>query len=101
MIRLSGMTEKNKDNPNGDIEITFTGLRKGEKLFEELLIDGAKPTEHERIMRADEKEIELGLLEKYLSNIKEAVKAEDYSTIGQILQETISEYNPPDKKTSV
>ena len=50
MIKLSGLRIKDKQNPDGDIEIQITGLRPGEKLYEELLIDGnAQPTEHERI----------------------------------------------------
>ncbi len=55
MIRLSGLTEKNESNPTGDIEIQFSGLRPGEKLYEELLIGGnVEGTEHPRIMTANE-----------------------------------------------
>ena len=55
MIKLSGLTIKNKDNPNGDIEIRITGLRAGEKLFEELLIDGdSEKTSHPLIFKANE-----------------------------------------------
>lgn len=55
MIRLSGLTEKSDDNPKGDIEIQFTGLRPGEKLYEELLIgDNVEGTCHPRIMTANE-----------------------------------------------
>jgi len=55
MIHLSGLEIKDKDHPHGDIEIQYTGLRPGEKLFEELLIgDNVNGTEHERIMRAEE-----------------------------------------------
>ena len=55
MIRLSGLTEKTTDNPDGDIEIQFTGLRPGEKLYEELLIgDNVEGTDHPRIMTANE-----------------------------------------------
>ncbi len=55
MIRLSGLTEKNDNEPNGDIAIEFTGLRPGEKLYEELLIgDNVAGTEHPRIMTANE-----------------------------------------------
>lgn len=55
MIRLSGLTEKTNSEPNGDIEIQFTGLRPGEKLYEELLIgDDVVGSEHPRIMTANE-----------------------------------------------
>ena len=55
MISLSGLSEKNTELPNGDIEIEFTGLRPGEKLYEELLIgDNVEGTEHPRIMTANE-----------------------------------------------
>ncbi len=55
MIRLSGLTEKDDLNTNGDIEIKFTGLRPGEKLYEELLIgDNVEGSEHPRIMTANE-----------------------------------------------
>ena len=52
MIRLSGFSVKDKENPNGDIEIVVTGLRQGEKLYEELLIDAeSQGTEHPLILR--------------------------------------------------
>jgi FlaA1/EpsC-like NDP-sugar epimerase len=55
MIHLSGLEIKDEDCPNGDIEIQYTGLRPGEKLYEELLIgDNVSGTEHKRIMRAEE-----------------------------------------------
>jgi FlaA1/EpsC-like NDP-sugar epimerase len=55
MIRLSGLTESTETEPNGDIEIKFTGLRPGEKLYEELLIgDDVEGSEHPRIMTANE-----------------------------------------------
>ena len=58
MISLSGLTIRNKENPNGDIEIIFTGLRPGEKLYEELLIDDkSKATSHPLIFQAEERYI--------------------------------------------
>lgn len=55
MIELSGLTVRNEENPDGDIEIEITGLRPGEKLYEELLIgDSPKPTLHPGIMKAHE-----------------------------------------------
>ena len=56
MVLLSGMSLKDKDNRNGDIEITVTSLRPGEKLYEELLIDGeALKTEHPLILKVMKK----------------------------------------------
>jgi len=56
MIELSGMSVRNADNPEGDMEIGIVGLRPGEKLYEELLIgNDPRPTQHERILQAREK----------------------------------------------
>ena len=84
MIKLSGLKIKNEDNPEGDIEIVETGLRPGEKLFEELLINAeAIGTDHPLIFRANENYIEyeelikkLKLLEKAIlqNNLKEVLK---------------------------
>ena len=73
MIELSGMSIKDMEQPAGDIEITFTGLREGEKLHEELLL-GAEPEEtgHPRITKAHEKYIPLSELDVYLEQLNEA-----------------------------
>ena len=56
MINLQGLIIKDSNNPNGDIEIIFTGLRSGEKLYEELLIDGnIIPIKHPLIYKANKK----------------------------------------------
>ena len=55
MIRLMGLTVRDEENPGGDVEISFTGLRPAEKLYEELLIgENVSGTDHPRIMRARE-----------------------------------------------
>ena len=95
MISLSGMTIKDKNNLNGDIEIIFTGLRPGEKLYEELLIDKeALPTEHEKIMKTKEKGLERDALEKHILELDEAVINFDIEKIREIFLNTVSGYNP-------
>ena len=72
MIKLSGLQVRDDDNPEGDIEIVYTGLRSGEKLFEELLIEGVfSSTENDLIMRAEEKSMAWDDLEPILSQIKQ------------------------------
>ena len=71
MIHLSGLSLKDKNNPNGDIEIIQTGLRAGEKLYEELLIDAeAKDTDHPLIFRAVENSLSFEYLNKFLTKLK-------------------------------
>jgi FlaA1/EpsC-like NDP-sugar epimerase len=73
MIRLSGHTVRDEENPSGEIEIRFTGLRPGEKLYEELLVDGnASRTEHPLIMRASESALPWPRLKPLLESIEEA-----------------------------
>ena len=90
MIRLSGRTVRDNDDLDGDIEIVFTGLRPGEKLFEELLIgDDATGTEHPKIMRASEDYIEFNQLEKFISTLDSAKSLGDINLIKQIFSQTV------------
>lgn len=95
MIHLSGLSVRSEANPNGDIAIEFSGLRPGEKLYEELLIgDNVSPTEHPMIMRADEEFLcweQLGLV---LAELFEAVEREDFIAVRQLLQRVVSGYVP-------
>ena len=78
MIKLSGMSVKDSNNINGDIEIKITGLRPGEKLFEELLIDGkSERTSHPLIYKAKEKFIAGDLLREKLRYLKKYIDAND------------------------
>ena len=95
MIRLSGMTIKDQANPNGDIEIIFTGLRPGEKLYEELLIGiESDTTEHEKIMKATEETIEYEDLQRYILDLNIAVNESNFEKIREIFLNTVSGYNP-------
>ncbi len=74
MIKLNGMTVKDKNNLDGDIEIKVTGLRPGEKLYEELLIDGkSTPTDHQLIYKAREKFISSVELFSKLENLEQVI----------------------------
>ena len=95
MIHLSGYEVKDDDNPDGDIEIEFTGLRSGEKLFEELLI-GNNPigTEHPKIMRAEEEMIPWDELEQILLQIQKSMEAFDLDMVKQLIRDTAHGYAP-------
>lgn len=81
-IRLKGYKLRDEATPHGDIEITFTGLRAGEKLNEELLLgDTALGTEHRRIMRAVESHLPWRDLEPALVNLEKACDTFDYDAI--------------------
>ena len=78
MVRLSGLSLRDAQNPSGDIEITCTGLRPGEKLYEELLIDAeSEPTKHPLIFRAQERSLPSELLWPRLDAIEAAIAAHD------------------------
>lgn len=95
MIHLSGLSIRSERNPSGDISIEFTGLRPGEKLYEELLIgDNVSHTRHPMIMSANEDYIDWQALKIYLSALVAAVSSEDFSRVRQLLRETVSGYSP-------
>ncbi len=95
MVHLSGLSVRSDKNPHGDIAIEFTGLRPGEKLYEELLIgDNVSPTEHPMIMRADEEHLPWDSFKKVLDDLLKAVERDDYDRVRQLLRETVSGYKP-------
>jgi FlaA1/EpsC-like NDP-sugar epimerase len=95
IVELSGLTLTTADNPNGDIEIAVTGLRPGEKLYEELLIgDNPKPTQHARIMKAHEQFLSWPQLEQKLNALSIAMSVNDVPMIRGHLQELVSGYQP-------
>lgn len=97
MIRLSGLTLKNEQNPNGDIEVKITGLRPGEKLFEELLIgDNVLGTHHPRIMKANEQLLPWTELRALLLRIDAACHHFDHEQLRRLLLEAPAAFTPTD-----
>ena len=97
MIRLSGLTLKNEQNPNGDIEVKITGLRPGEKLFEELLIgDNVLGTHHPRIMKANEQLLPWAELRALLLKIDVACHQFDHEQLRHLLLEAPAAFAPTD-----
>ncbi|NOQ35871.1 MAG: NAD-dependent epimerase/dehydratase family protein [Methylococcaceae bacterium] len=95
MIRLSGFEVKDDEHPHGEIEITYTGLRAGEKLYEELLIgDNVSQTQHEKIMRAEEVVIAWDELSKILTRLEKAATDNDFNAVRTILKETVTGFEP-------
>ncbi|MBO9542874.1 polysaccharide biosynthesis protein, partial [bacterium] len=98
MIRLSGLKPKTDDEPDGDIEVVFNGLRPGEKLYEELLIgDNPESTDHPRIMMANEKYLSLEEVELGLERMSEAFRRQDAVQVKQLLAELVTDYQPSPK----
>jgi FlaA1/EpsC-like NDP-sugar epimerase len=95
MVELSGLTVRDDHNLDGDIEIEITGLRPGEKLFEELLIgDNPISTEHTRIMKAREDYIPWENLSNRLQSLEAALKVNDLYVIRSMMTELVSGYTP-------
>lgn len=93
MIRLSGLTLRSEHNPRGDIAIEYSGLRPGEKLYEELLIgDNVSATEHPMIRRADEQHMSWEALSELLDQLLAAVADEDCARIRTLLCQAVPEY---------
>lgn len=94
MVELSGLTVRDEDNPEGDIELSVTGLRPGEKLYEELLIgDNPETTEHPRIMKAREDFLFWPELSKKLSLLNAALDRNDMVAARATLAELVSGYS--------
>ncbi|MEW5009349.1 MAG: nucleoside-diphosphate sugar epimerase/dehydratase [Cycloclasticus sp.] len=95
MIHLSGLVVKDENTPHGDIPIVFTGLRSGEKLYEELLIgDNVISTQHSKIMRANEACLSWEELSPLLDGLRNAVKVNDDVAIRGVLAQAVSGYKP-------
>ena len=97
LIRLSGLEVKDESNPYGDIEIHYTGLRPGEKLYEELLIgDNVGSTAHERIMTAQEDFLPLDEYNALLDKLDTVCHNFDHEGIRQLLLDAPTGFNPVD-----
>ena len=96
LIKLSGLTIKDKNHPNGDIEIKISGLRPGEKLYEELLIgeDNIEPTYHERILTAKEVYLPLEELNQLITQLEAACAQNDCEQIRHLLLNAPTGYHP-------
>ncbi|MBX4135784.1 polysaccharide biosynthesis protein [Pseudomonas sp. S5F11] len=95
MIHLSGLSVRSDKNPHGDIAIEFSGLRPGEKLYEELLIgDNVVATQHPMIMSANEDHLSWDVLKDKLTELLAALEEDDYTRVRQLLRETVSGYSP-------
>lgn len=102
MIRLAGRTERTADEPHGDIEIQFTGLRPGEKLYEELLIgDNPSGTEHPMIMKANESELPWEELRGHLEFLIEACRKPDPKAIRDRLGQIVEGFEPEQELVDV
>lgn len=95
IISLMGLTVRDQENPDGDIEIVYTGLRPAEKLFEELLIGSdVAGTEHPMIMRAMEHSLPWHQLEQVLKDMSLALRHFDCGRARQLLMQAVAEYRP-------
>ena len=95
LIRLSGLKVRDEINPTGDIEIKYTGLRAGEKLYEELLIgDNVSETENPLIMRAKEDKYDWDKLKLMLDKLVLANDGYDHKSVREILIEIVPGYKP-------
>jgi FlaA1/EpsC-like NDP-sugar epimerase len=96
MVQLSGLTLRDAEHPQGDIEITVTGLRPGEKLYEELLIgNNPEPTVHPRIMKAHEDFLTWPELLPHLETLRTAAVLGDVHAIRSVLQHCVQGYGVP------
>ena len=95
MIYLSGLMVRDEAHPHGDIEIQVTGLRLGEKLYEELLIgDNPQPTAHPKILKAHEEFLPWSDLQQDLGQLNSALDTSDTQLIRDMLKKLVPDYQP-------
>ena len=96
MVQLSGLSVRDAAHPDGDIKIEITGLRPGEKLFEELLIgDNPEPTAHPRIMKAQEACLPWSVLDGHLQALRAAASANDDTALRSVLAQCVQGFPAP------
>ena len=97
MIALQGLSVRDDNHPYGDIAVQTTGLRPGEKLYEELLIgDNVSTTQHPRIKTANEVMLPWSEMSKLLSELDTACREFDYERVREILLQAPAAFNPTD-----
>lgn len=95
MVHLSGLSVRSEHNPYGDIALEFTGLRPGEKLYEELLIgDDVSATRHPMIMSAHEEYYPWEILKGHIRELLASLEEDDYDMVRKNLRRIVSGYNP-------
>ncbi|TLM77832.1 polysaccharide biosynthesis protein [Microbulbifer harenosus] len=95
LIQIMGHTVRDETNPDGDIEIQITGLRPGEKLYEELLLgDAVAGTDHPMIMRAEEERLPSEQLQLFIGELKEACLRQDAEAVHRLLVASVKDYAP-------
>jgi FlaA1/EpsC-like NDP-sugar epimerase len=101
MISLSGLSERSLDNPEGDIEVRFIGLRPGEKMYEELLIgENAEKTIHSRIMQANESLLSWSVLNTFIARSMKFVEASDVNGLLEILDALVDGFERQVRSTN-
>lgn len=101
MAHLMGLTIKDENNPMGDIEIKYSGLRPGEKLYEELLIDDhANPTSHKRILTANERSLPWSEVMRLLTKLTDTMQDENVAEIRKLLIDAPLGYMPEDQTST-
>jgi FlaA1/EpsC-like NDP-sugar epimerase len=102
MIRLSGLILKDELHPDGDIEIKYTGLRSGEKLYEELLISGSvSKTDNSMILRAEEEMLAWDDLKPIIDELEGAIDRGDQVKLRQLLIKAVPGFKPQSDITDI
>ena len=95
MVRLSGLEVRDENNPDGDIAIEYIGLRRGEKLYEELLIgENTTGTSHPRIFKNSEPVLAYAELVAALERLDDAIQRQDEAELQEMLRATVEGYMP-------
>jgi FlaA1/EpsC-like NDP-sugar epimerase len=95
LIQIMGHTVRDEENPDGDIEIQISGLRPGEKLYEELLLgDNVAGTDHPMIMRAEEERLPSEQLQMLIGDLRDACSRHDCEQVHRLLVQAVNDYSP-------